>query len=551
MNVATAPMPTPREHHRNPNRALLSRLVAERPWDWIRELCAPLKLDVEILDAALRPQLQPSSSILLSVAPLEGSWAEAAKEAIRSRLVQHVAAEGAVAVMAPLLVSAEAVGVLVLVHNRPRRMGQRSGTPDRLIRLGAWLASAASRHLGSAAAEVEDLTPLIRLLAAGSPNGSDRELIATFAEAMAIWHDIEVVGFVEVRQSTYAREVALGGRTGSRDAVTLSDEAIPAPLTLSPLSAADAEGLVPSTSPEALAATLTRRHGTSRWLLVFTGATQCCDAQRLLNYVAVLDMAVGQLIGAVCADVAANALRHDPVSRPSMRAGLGAVLSDVSTRLAADAVALIVEFPTLPAPIRIGSIEALTKPRAFDRSRLVVVRRGTSGEAVLLGVHRPVGGDFTPLERLIVETAAENILTWGARDVRPSQDEPPSSAVLERLAQEALEHGSTVTAVVVVTSNPAQSRSPNVPVDQIRRGLRQSDEVRLLRSGELGLLLRDATAASAAAVTKRLQAALRQSQDGAAISVRTIGFETRLPGTGAIGIVQAARSNAKYPVDAR
>ncbi len=553
MSVAIAPMSSPREHNRHPDRPPLSRLVAERSWEWVRELCAPLSLDLQIFDTVLRPQLSPPHGSPFADGPRSGSRAEGAVvEAIRTRRVQHIATDDAMTLFAPLVVRAEVAGVLVLTHNRHGRKAHRVGSPDRLHQVGAWLAAAVARHLASAAGHVHDLTPFIRLLESGSASGSDRDVIALFAEAMAVWHDVEVVGCVEVGQGSYAREVAIGARTGSADLVTLSAEAIPAPLRLAPLSAADAEGLAPPTAPEAIATTLTRRHGQSHWLLVFTGATDTCDAQLLMNYVAALDMAIGHLTAAACGGVTATALRHAPGDRPSMRDGLRAVLSDVSTRLAADAVALIAEFPALRTPIRIGSIEVLPKPRVFDRSRLAVVKRGDAGEAVLLGVHRAIGRDFTPLERQVLETAAENILAWGGPGaVRSSPEEPPSSGVLERLAQEALERGSTVTAVVVTTTSQASPRVQDVRVERIRRGLRQSDEVCLLRSGELGLLLRDTTADTAATVTKRIDTTLRQSHDGPPIRVSTIGYETRLPGKGAAaGIVQAARSNAKRPIDA-
>lgn len=555
LSPAVAPMPSPKENHLPFDRPQLSRLVAERSWDWARELCAPLRLDLQIFDTALRPQLPSPSSSPWADVPGGGSRVEeAAVQAMRTRRVQHVATDEATVVMAPLVVHAEVVGVLGLGHRRHGQKGPRGGTPERLHQVGAWLASAAARHLASAAGHVHDLTPLIRLLGSAPVSGSDRDVISLFAEAMAVWHDVEVVGYVEVGHGAYAREVTLGARPDSGELVTLPGDAIPAPLRLSPLSAADAEGLAPSAAQEAIATTLTRRHGQSHWLLVFTGETDACDVQLLLNYVAALDMAIGHLTSAACAGVTATALRHAPGERPLMRDGLRAVLSDVSTRLAADSVALIAEFPACRTPIRVGSTnEVLPKPYVFDRSRLAVVKRGTGGEAVLIGVHRRTGGDFTPLERLVLETTAENILTWGVRaSARRSHEEPPSAAVFERLAQEVLEHGSAVTAVVVATTLEPSSRVQSVPVDQLRRGLRQSDEVFLLRSGEAGLLLRDTTAADAVTVTKRIDATLCQLHDGPPIRVRTIGFETRLPGAGAAaGIIQAARSNAKRPVDAR
>ncbi len=554
MSVVNAPMSSPREHHRHHDRPSLSRLVAERSWDWLRELCAPLRLDLQIIDATLRPVLPPEAGGTTTGTPSVGSGVdEAVLESFRTQRERQFVAGHTVTLFVPLLVRGEAIGVLALTRGRQDRKTSPGSAPDRLTQVGAWLAAAVTRHLASAVGQTHDLAPLIRALEAGSTRGSDRELIAVFAEAMAVWHDVEVIGCVEVGQGTYVREVGIGALARPGEPVALPVEAIPASLRLAPLSPSDVEGLVPTAVAGAVATTLTRQDGQSQWLLVFTGATEMPDAQLLLNYIVALDLAMGCLTAGTCAGVAAAALRHAPGDRPSLRAGLRAVLSEVSTRLAADAVVLVAEFPALEAPIHLGSIEALPRPRVFDRNRLAVVKRGRNGEAVLLGIRRTGGGDFTPLERRVVETAAESILAWGVPGhVRPPHQESPCLAALERLAQEALERGSAVTAVVVATTNQASSRDQDGQVDRIRRGLRQSDEVCALRSGEVGLLLRDATAADAAAVAKRIDAALRRAHGGSAARFSAIGFETRLPGKGAAaGIVGAARLNSRRPLDAR
>ncbi len=547
-------MPSSREHQRHTDRSFLSRQVAERSWDWLRELCTPLQLEPQIIDTTLRPILPPQTGGAVAAAAQDSKGADAAVvEAIRTRRTQQFITSEGVTLFVPLEVRSEAVGVLALARHRLGRKLSPGGVPERLHQIGAWLAAATTRHLASVVGQTHDLAPLIRALETGSAGGSDRELIAVFAEAMAVWHDVDVVGCVEVGQGTYVREVGVGAFTRSDEPVALPVEAIPTPLRLAPFSAADAEGLTPATVVEAVATTLTRHDGQSQWLLVFSGAAGLPDAHLLLNYIAALDMAMGYLTTSACAGVAATAMRHAPGDRPSLRAALEAVLSDVSARLAADAVVLVAEFPGLQAPVHLGSVDVLPKPRSFDRSRLAVVRRGRQGEAVLLGVQRTTGGDFTPLERRVVETAAESVLAWGAPEAVPSSTaEPTASVELERLAEEALQRGCAVTAVVLSTTAPASSLSGNAGVDEIRRRLRESDEVCLLRAGEVGLLLRDTTAASVAAVTRRIESTLHRSEDSHALRLYAVGFETRLPGAGAAaGIVQAARSNARRrPLDA-
>jgi hypothetical protein len=548
-------MSSPRENQRHTDRSPLSKQVAERSWDWLHELCTPLQLEPQIIDSTLRPLLPSTAGAAATDGSPSGSGVDTAVvEALRTQRTQQVVTSEGVTLVVPLVVRSEALGALALSRHRLGKRLPPGGIPERLHQICAWLAAAVTRHLASAVVHAHDLAPLIRALEAGLSSGSDRELIAVFAEAMAVWHDVDVVGCIEVGQGTYVREVGIGAFTRSDEPVALPVEAIPTPLRLTPLSAADAEGLTPETVAEAVATTLTRHHGQSQWLLVFSGPAGLPDTHVLLNYIAALDMAMGYLMTSACAGVAATALRHAPGDRPSLRAALEAVLADVSARVSADAVVLVAEFPGLEAPVHLGSTDILPKPRSFDRSRLAVVRRGRKGEAVLLGIQRTGGRDFTPLERRVVETAAESVLAWGVpRATQPSQAEAASASMLERLAQDALEHGSAVTAVVLSTQQAGSSPSHDAGVDQVRRRLRQSDEVCVLRAGEVGVLLRDTTASNVAAVARRIETTLSHADDDQTARLYAIGFETRLPGTGAAaGIVQAARSNARRrSLDAR
>jgi hypothetical protein len=114
---------------------------------------------------------------------------------------------------------------------------------------------------------------------------------------------------------------------------------------------------------------------------------------------------------------------------------------------------------------------------------------------------------------------------------------------IERLASEALDRGLAVTAVVVATNGAAPGASQAF-VDELRRQMRQSDIVGVLRPGEVGLLLPDTTAAHATAVARRLRAALG-ALAASRSSIRAIGFATRMPGEGAAdGILSDARANA-------
>jgi GGDEF domain-containing protein len=101
-----------------------------------------------------------------------------------------------------------------------------------------------------------------------------------------------------------------------------------------------------------------------------------------------------------------------------------------------------------------------------------------------------------------------------------------------------------VTVVVLSTTGSAPGASQSF-VDELRRQMRQSDVVGVLRPGEVGLLLPDTNAAHAALVAGRLRSSLR-AMAAARASIRAIGVATRVPGDGvAAGILNDARANAQ------
>ena len=99
--------------------------------------------------------------------------------------------------------------------------------------------------------------------------------------------------------------------------------------------------------------------------------------------------------------------------------------------------------------------------------------------------------------------------------------------------------------MVVLSTTGAAPGASQTFVDELRRQMRQSDVVGVLRPGEVGLLLPDTTAAHATVVARRLRGALG-AMAAARASIRAIGFATRMPGEGiAEGILNDARANAQ------
>ena len=161
--------------------------------------------------------------------------------------------------------------------------------------VGSWLSTAVEAHLLSPpalhASGVNRIAPLAKLLATAAETEGDRELVRLFGEAVAVWHDIEVSGYIEMSDGNFARDVSLpGARRGDRPptipAMGLPDSAELARL---PQGHVDRFGL--PVNNDAYVCQLRRARGRA-WLLVFTGAIDAYDLQRLVAYIALLDVAL-------------------------------------------------------------------------------------------------------------------------------------------------------------------------------------------------------------------------------------------------------------------
>jgi len=408
-----------------------------------------------------------------------------------------------------------------------------------------WLAGAVERHLSSATTGPDNLSALHKVLQNVVQSGTDRDLVAVFAEALALWHDIEVVGYIETAPGVFVRAASLAGRTVQDRPIVFPSQALPPELRVTRIPQADINGMENAGPGDVLVTTLARGAGNGSWLLTMSGAINACDPQVLGNYVSALDMAVALATAASRTRVAmllSHRLSAAPAGAPG---GFEAALDALRTALGAMAASLSIESPARRVVYHAGAAEMAGDARDTERSRLSVRRVLTSGEGAMLTLVRADQLHFTPLEHGMVLVAAELLADWAGK---PPTSEASDAVTLfgrtiERLASEALERGLAVTAVVVATNGSAPGAS-QLFVDELRRQMRQSDVVGVLRPGEVGLLLPDTSAAHAAAVARRLRTAL-SAIAAARSSIRAIGFATRMPGDGAAeGILNDARANA-------
>jgi hypothetical protein len=530
-----------------------SVLVGGRSWDWLRELCRPLGVQAQLLDESCAPLLppetpvagQPPVSLLALTARPDRPMLAAVSTALHSRTPQAAHVDGADVLCTPLVVEGRVQGVLAVA--RVVRATPATVTGEQLGTVCGWLAGAVERHLSSVPAGPDNLSALHKVLQHVVQGGTDRDLVAVFAEALALWHDIEVVGYIETAPGVFVRAASLAGRTTPDRPIVFPTQALPAELRVTRMPQSDINGMESAGPGDILVTTLARGGANGSWLLTMSGAIDACDPQVLGNYVSALDMAVA-LATAASRTRIAMLLSHRLSTSPGEAAsGFDAALDALRAALVATAATFAVESTGRRIVYHAGSAEIGAAVADGDRARMLVRRVLPGGDGATLTLMRADHLHFTPLEHSMALVAAELLADWvGKPTVSDASDAVTVfGRTIERLASEALDRGLAVTAVVVATNGAAPGASQAF-VDELRRQMRQSDIVGVLRPGEVGLLLPDTTAAHATAVARRLRAALG-ALAASRSSIRAIGFATRMPGEGAAdGILSDARANALH-----
>jgi hypothetical protein len=528
--------------------------VRARSWDWLLELRRRLKVDLQLVD-------DRHSSLLpfAAVGPgpsLSGLWEQrepllvsAVTSAIQTRVPQSVAWHGLQIVCVALAVERSTPGVLVLGRMLPPGQDPEASRAQ-LELVGSWLSTAVEAHLLSPpalhASGVNRIAPLARLLATAAERESDRELVRLFGEAVAVWHDIEVSGYIETSDGNFSRDVSLpGARRGDRPptipAMGLPDSAELARL---PQGHVDRFGL--PVNNEAYACQLRRGHGRA-WLLVFTGAIDAHDLQRLVAYISLLDVALALGTAEAATQITTTLTRQLAEAEDTAEARASRALEELRSALDASSASLSIESANGEVVLRASN--PVIGVDTTKSSRLTVVNRSDRQYTTTVSVGRGEGLPFTPRDHAVAAAAAHVLNAWvGAHRATMSRRDrragaPAFHEVMERSAREAVERGAPITAVVLLIRDAVLSPgSTQRWVAGMRGQMRPSDLAGMLAEGEIGLMMHDTTAQHAKTIASRLRAVV----DGLpGTDPILIGVATRVPGRPILdGIVREARADA-------
>ncbi len=537
----------------------LDLLAAARrqQWDWFTVAARRVNVAAEIVDEHGTPALPLAAGataaalrrlLTASTSPVRRSGLAAA---LRTGQSQSLSIERLQVVCLPL---ATGRGAVVLARGGTRTQDAVSG-PEDLEHIGGWLARAVEAHLTSAARSedyevFERISALFRLLGDAAERGIERNVVSAFAEAVAVWDDLEIRGFVEDVHSRLVPQVALAGVELRETPVVLEESIAGRDQPLVRVSFADAERL----GFDSRDVFVTRFGGESSqpWVIALSGAIGPQDESRLTLYVELLRDALVRMAGAASARTSWGIAQHLLAAGEHVDEAVAAALAALSHEVEAAGAALMVNAAGGTPLLALGDSEAMSMPRGPDRSaRLVASAAASDGRTVLLALRRGGGEPFTRREQGLADRAAAVFAAWapGAflRDrgaerravARPFQD------VLDGTVRRTLQDGLDVAVMVILASQAAFY--PGLLqkwVMAVRGQLRASDMAGALSDREIGVLLAGAQSDAAATVVSRLRQSLGTEGDAPAV---VIGLASRPRGSSPEGsLVGAAREDAAH-----
>ncbi len=492
--------------------------------EWLLEVSLRLDLIVEVIDArgaSLLPRGPGGGAAdfrrLLTAG--EPSVAVTLAEARRSGGPTLMALEGFQALGFGLPSGA----LLVVARELNEADGRGRPAEDRqdLERAGAWLLGAIQTSLSAQPnainPELYRLSSLKRILGdTGSP-ASARKILGAFVEALSVWDGLRVRCYAAGADGGFFHFVSPVGaavsdvpggfppafcvdtdrlvRLGREAADDLGLAADPGDVLMLQLFAGAAPG----------------------WLLFFSGVVDGAAQARLAVYAdllresldAVRDRAVQRAIGAVPKEAAAR--------NGSLEASVETVLRQIAAAAGGQSSALTVTTVTGMRALTVGD----PPPAGMEQ---MVVTSADAASVMTMTLARPQQFPFTAFEREIVAAAAAMLHPWiqasllGAGEHERRRGYRPLDTLFDHIADRAVVAGQDAS-VIVLSVDPAAAHPGQLQswLGNIRIQLRDGDFAGMLSDNEIAVLLCDASADQASAVSARLKGFLQSDESAGAL----------------------------------
>jgi hypothetical protein len=387
-----------------------------------------------------------------------------------------------------------------------------------LARLGSLLSDAIGDQLARPAQEhrgnLHQISALYELLNAAIASGSETEVVRTFAEALSIWEEIEVLAYRADLDGRYTLTLALPGSDPAAVPRLLEHEHVVEAPSVRRLSPVERQNLGFSGDGETVLALL--RSDGGQWAIALNAAHAAADGERSEMYVAALGHALNGGVAVATSRLTWAVMQRFVERDPPIDAARRA-LDELGRALGADGTFVV----RAPAGLRVLSVGNLaptgTGPVATARTLRSDVPAPPPFSAVM-EMHARPGQSFTPRDAKLFDAAVAGFGAWlpaalrrigvaERRGVARSFDQ-----IVDRYAREAHEARDDASLILISAGDDMPSlETTHAWIKRVRPQLRPTDLAGRLASGELGILLLQTPHAGAEIVARRLTRVLAKA----------------------------------------
>ena len=525
----------------------LAEIIHSRAWSRLQEIVQRLNILVELVDDGLTPVLppfdgRPASAVRrLRVRLDDESLRDAIRRSMQTLAARWVTVGGVRIVCAPIPKErGGAAGVLLLSSERPD--DSEFGGQGDLQRVGSWLASALEVQLASSvpadSSDLSRLSSLCRLLNETIATGSERELIRTFIEALAVWEDFDSVAYVGDLTGRFSLELSLPGSDRTLAPPCIHQDPVPERATVIRLAPATRERLGFRGTAGVVIAHLPRQ-APSHWLIAALGDTDAPGEERLALYVDVLGQALSEAHAVESSRLSWAMLQHLLDAGDSVTRAAHAAMAEMSGVVKASAC-FAVSRPDGFRVLTVGdAARVLTLPAPVTQpDRLILPVEMAPPYTAAIGICRSHEQPFTPREEKLLQAAAATLSAWliaVARRIPTASDRRTAARsfdqIVEQHASDAGVRRNDISLIVVSPSRSAQRPDAmHEWTGQMRRRLRATDLAGQLTSGSVGILLLDTPVERALVVAQRVKESIGSLQEAGAPAAISIGLAGRSAG---------------------
>jgi hypothetical protein len=372
-------------------------------------------------------------------------------------------------------------------------------------------------HLSSIAhgdtTEFRQLSSLYRLLKRAVATRSEREILRTFIEALAVWQDADSLAYVADVTGQYVLDVTLPGSDRTSAPATIDAEQIAGDLTTFRLPPAEREALGFQGSTDVMLSRV-RGRATSDWIVASCAPVDSIAEARLAVYVEAVSQSLTEMASVESSRLTWAMLQHLLPTTDSI---------DRSAQGAMEALTYAASAEAFFAVARNDGTRVLTAGDARDvdvlapparKSRLLMLPVDVPPPLVAsIGVRRASETPLAGREERLLQSAASTLSAWlhmiapklATRSERRSGIRS-FDQLLQQKTRDARETDKVMSVMIVVLApDPPAHDVRRACVTQIRGQLRPEDIAGELSSGHIGVLLPDTPPEGASVVAERLK----------------------------------------------